>query len=80
MEVLGVERTAIWRTRAAYLAGGLEQALYDVPRPGRPRRYDINAEARVTALACSAPPAGLKRWTVAPRLEQAARQEPAWKA
>ncbi len=75
MEVLGVERTAIWRTRAAYLAGGLEQALYDVPRPGRPRRYDTNAEARVTALACSAPPTGLKRWTVA-GLEQAARQEP----
>ena len=33
MEVLGVERTAIWRTRAAYLAGGLEQALYDEARP-----------------------------------------------
>lgn len=32
MKVLGVERTAIWRTRAAYLSGGLEQALYDVAR------------------------------------------------
>ena len=75
MEVLGVERSAIWRTRAAYLSGGLEQALYDEPRPGRPRRYDTDAQARVTALACSAPPPGLKRWALA-RLEQAARAEP----
>ncbi len=75
MEVLGVERTAIWRTRAAYLAGGLQSALYDVPRPGRPRQYDTSVEARVTALACSAPPAGVKRWTVL-RLAQAARAQP----
>jgi hypothetical protein len=75
MEVLGVERTAIWRTRAAYLAGGLDLALYDVPRSGRPRQYDTNVEARITALACSAPPAGIKRWTVL-RLAQAARSQP----
>ena len=75
MEVLGVERTAIWRTRAAYLAGGLEQALFDETRPGRPRRYDTDAEARITALACSTPPPGHKRWTVI-GLERAARQEP----
>jgi hypothetical protein len=75
MEVLGVDRTAIWRTRTAYLAGGLEAALYDAKRPGRPHRYDVNAEARVTALACSAPPQGVKRWTVL-RLEKAARAEP----
>lgn len=75
MEVLGVERTAIWRTRAAYLAGGLEWALHDVPRSGRPRQYDINVEARITALACSAPPAGVKRWTVL-RLAQAAGTQP----
>lgn len=75
MQVLGVDRTAIWRTRSAYLAGGAQAALFDAPRPGRPHRYDTNAEARITALACSAPPAGIKRWTVM-RLEQAARAEP----
>jgi len=79
MEVLGVERTAIWRTRAAYLAGGLQLALYDVPRPGRPRQYDTGVEARVTALACSAPPPGVKRWTVL-RLAQAARTQPGLEA
>ncbi len=34
-QVLGVGRTAIWRTRAAYLEGGLDHALRDVQRPGR---------------------------------------------
>ncbi len=75
LAVLGVGRTALWRTRAAYLQGGLELALFDVARPGRPRQYGTDVQARVTALACSAPPAGRKRWTMV-ELEQAARREP----
>ena len=75
MAVLGVGRTAVWRARAAYLQGGLELAVFDVARSGRPARYDTDAEARVTALACSAPPVGRQRWTMA-ELERAARQEP----
>lgn len=74
LAVLGVGRTALWRTRAAYLEGGLELALFDVARPGRPRRYGTDVEARVTALACSAPPQGRKRWTMI-ELERAARRE-----
>ena len=75
MEVLGVGRTAMWRTRAAYLQGGLELAVFDVARSGRPVQYDTDAEARVTALACSAPPQGRQRWTMV-ELERVARQEP----
>src|SRR3972149_10977215 len=75
MEVLGVGRTAIWRTRAAYVQGGLESALHDVPRPGKPKRYRTNEEAQVAALACSDPPAGAERWTVA-LLTEAARSHP----
>ena len=75
MGVLGVGRTAVWRTRAAYLHGGVELAVFDVARPGRPRQYDTDAEARVTALACSAPPEGRQRWTMV-ELERVARQEP----
>jgi hypothetical protein len=76
MKVLGVGRTMIWRTRAAYLEGGLGHAVVDVQRPGKPRRYRTGVEARITALACSAPPAGAKRWTLL-LLEQAARAQPA---
>ncbi len=79
MEVLGVGRTAIWRTRAAYLEGGLEFALRDVPRPGKPKRYRTDEEAQVTALACSDPPAGAERWTVA-LLTEAARTHPNMRA
>ena len=75
MAVLGIGRTAVWRTRAAYLQGGVDLAVSDVQRPGRPRQYDTDAEARVTALACSTPPAGRQRWTMV-ELERAARQEP----
>lgn len=71
MEILGVGRTVIWRTRAAYLGGGAEYALRDVARPGKPRQYGTDVEAQISALACSAPPTGAKRWTIA-LLEQAA--------
>jgi transposase len=75
MAVLGIGRTAVWRARAAYLQGGVELAVFDVARSGRPRQYDTNAEAHVTALACSTPPEGRQRWTMI-ELERAARQEP----
>ena len=75
MAVLGVGRTALWRARAAYLQGGVDLAVFDVARSGRPRQYGTDDEARVTALACSVPPTGRQRWTMV-ELERAARQEP----
>lgn len=78
MEVLNVGRTAVWRTRAAYLEGGLEFALHDVARPGKPKQYEADVEAQVTALACSEPPPGAQRWTVA-LLTEAARRHPKMK-
>ena len=74
MAVLGVGRTVIWRTRAAYLEGGAEYAVHDVARPGKPRQYDTDVEAKISALACSAPPPGAQRWTIA-LLEQAAQAQ-----
>ena len=74
MAVLGVGRTAVWRTRSAYLEGGAEYALQDIERPGKPRTYDLDVEAKISALACSAPPAGAKCWTIG-LLEQAARAQ-----
>ncbi len=74
MAVPGMGRTAVWRTRAAYLQGGVELAVFDVARSGRPCHCDTDDEARLTALACSAPPAGRQRWAMV-ELERAARQE-----
>ena len=75
MAVLGLGRTAVWRTRAAYLQGGVDLAVFDIARSGRPRQYGTDDEARVTELACSEPPAGRQRWTMV-ELERAARREP----
>ena len=74
MLVLGVGRTAIWRTRSAYLEKCLDYALHDAARPGQPVKYGTNQQAEVVALACSAPPKGAKRWTIA-LLTEAIRQQ-----
>ena len=50
MAVLGIGRTALWRARAAYLQGGLDMALFDAERPGRPRKYGPDLETQVTTL------------------------------
>lgn len=78
MQVLRVGRTAIWRTRAAYLKGGLDFALHDEARSGKPKLYEADVEAQVTALACSAPPSGAQRWTIA-LLTEAAQRRPQMK-
>ncbi|MCF6156159.1 MAG: helix-turn-helix domain-containing protein [Candidatus Brocadia sp.] len=75
MQVLGVGRTAIWRTRSAYVEKGLDYAVYDVARPGQPRQYGTDQQAEVVALACSKPPKGAKRWTIR-LLTKAARRRP----
>jgi hypothetical protein len=52
----------------------LDYALCDVARPGAPRDYQTDLEAKVAALARSQPPPGAKRWTLR-LLTQAARKE-----
>ena len=73
-DVLNIERTRIWRIRKRYLEQGIEAALYDQPRPGRPTEYGDLAEAELVALACSNPPAGQCRWTIALLTEVARKQ------
>ena len=75
MSVLGVGRTAIWRTRSAYMEKGLEYALHDIERPGQPIKYGTDQQAEVVALACSSPPKGAKHWTIN-LLTIAARRRP----
>jgi len=54
------------RVRQRFAEHGLEAALRRKPqdRPSRPRTLDGAAEARLIALACSAPPEGRKEWTM----------------
>ena len=47
-----------------YLAGGVEAALYEKPRPGAAPIFTGEVEAQLTMLACSEPPEGHARWTL----------------
>jgi transposase len=52
------------RTRWRFLQEGLEAALAEKPRPGRPPKITGEIEAKLTLLACSQPPEGHGRWTL----------------
>ena len=70
------DRTRIWRIRKRYVEQGLDRALVDQARPGRPREYDDKAKADLVALACSKPPTGYSRWSLG-LLTAVARQQSA---
>jgi transposase len=61
-----VGTATVERIRRRFVAEGLEAALgrKKQQRPSRERKLDGRAEARLIALACSAPPAGRKEWTM----------------
>ena len=61
---LGVSYPTVLSWRGKYLAGGLAAALHDKPRSGRPVVIAGSQRAKITALACSAPPIGHARWTL----------------
>jgi len=54
----------VGRIRRRYSQGGLELALYDLPRPGAIKKLDPKAEALVIATACSPAPSGHSHWTL----------------
>jgi len=56
-----------------YMEHGLERALRDDPRPGRPEEFDTRLKSYLVATVCSDPPDGFDRWTLEllkERLEQ----------
>jgi transposase len=65
-EAFDVDVTTVERVRKRFVEQGLEAALRRKPQdhPSRPRKLDGAAEARLIALACSAPPEGRKSWTM----------------
>jgi transposase len=65
-EALEVSTDTVGRVRQRFVEQGLEAALgrKRQDRPSRQRKLDGAAEARLIALACSAPPDGRKAWTM----------------
>ena len=63
-EALQIAGRTVSRIRQRFVSGGLEAALYDRSRAGRPVEVDGEAEAHLLALAASAPPEGRDQWTL----------------
>lgn len=59
-----VSTQTVFNVKRRYLSGGLDDALFDQPRSGRPIRIDGAQRAKITALACSTPPEGYARWSL----------------
>ncbi len=62
-ETLNVTNITVGSWRDNYNQMGLA-CLQDQARSGRPIEIDGSQRAKVTALACSEPPAGYGRWTL----------------
>lgn len=62
--LLGCSPTTVYNVKHRYQAEGLQAALTEKPRSGKPPRLTGESRARITALACSDAPAGHARWTL----------------
>jgi transposase len=63
-ETLACAIGTVYNVKNRYLAEGLEAALTDKPRSGRPAEINGTQRAKITALACSEAPTGHARWTL----------------
>lgn len=61
---LDISPRTVARIRQRFVEGGLDAALYDKPRSGRPVEITGDIEAKLVVLACSDPPPGYARWTL----------------
>jgi transposase len=64
-KTVAVGTSTVYRTKRRFVEEGLEVSLSDEPRPGAARKLGVKEEALLAATACSAPPAGRARWTLA---------------
>jgi len=63
-EVLRTTRVRVNRIRKIYCQEGLDSAINEKSRVGRPPKIDGTIEAQATLLACSEPPEGRSSWTL----------------
>jgi transposase len=60
-----VGTSTVYRTKRRFVDESLEAALAEAPRPGGQRKLTGSEEALLIATACSTPPTGRARWTLA---------------
>ena len=62
---ISVGTSTVFRTKRRFVEEGLDAALSELPRPGADRKLAKKEEALLVATACSTPPEGRARWTLA---------------
>ncbi len=75
VEILDVGRNTVGRIKKRYLDEGLQSALEDKPRPGQPVKYSEKHTTEIIAQACTTPPEGRKKWTLALLTEEMNKKE-----
>ncbi len=73
-EHVGCSDRTVRTLRKQFCTGGIEQAIYDAPRSGRPETFTGRQRQQVVALACTDPPEGRQRWTLEWLCEQAVKR------
>lgn len=73
--ILNVDPKTVTNIAHAYLDLGLEKALYDDERSGRPIDIDDRERSRIIAMVCSNPPEGVYRWTLDLIVEEAVKRK-----
>jgi transposase len=63
-EWIDVTTGTVQRIRKRYATEGLERAIGEKSRSGRPVEIKAETRAKITALACTKAPAGRTRWTL----------------
>lgn len=63
-DTLQLSGATVFNIKRRYLEEGLDAALFDKQRPGRPPSIDGKMRAQITALACSRAPQGHANWTL----------------
>ncbi len=64
IEALGVSARTVAVTRQRFVEEGLDGALNEKPRPGKPPKLTGRDEAKLAVIACSEPPEGRVRWSI----------------
>jgi len=64
IESLGVSARTVASTRQRYVEEGMEGALNEKPRSGKPPKLAGRDEAMLALIACSEPPEGRVRWSI----------------
>lgn len=73
--ILNVDRRTVTNVASAYISSGLDSALYDDERSGRPIDFDDRDRSRIIAMVCTNPPDGAYRWTLDLIVEEVEKRE-----